>query len=78
MGGVDIRDYAGLWCLPEADQKWRTKANELKSAALSDVTAAKEYGVSQDFIVKGIEAGQLEFRDGSMWGNPPQNPEKPA
>ncbi len=41
-----------------------------KSAALSDVTAAKEYGVSQDFIVKGIEAGQLEFRDGSMWGNP--------
>ncbi len=41
-----------------------------KGAALSDVTAEKEYGVSYEFIVKGIEAGQLEFRDGSMWGNP--------
>ena len=40
------------------------------SRTFSDVTAAKQYGVSQEFIVKGIEAGQLEFRDGSMWGNP--------
>ena len=28
-----------------------------QGATLSDVTAQKEYGVSQDFIVKGIRAG---------------------
>ena len=41
-----------------------------KGATLSDVTAHKEYGVSRDFIVRGIEAGQLEYREGSVWGNP--------
>jgi hypothetical protein len=41
-----------------------------KGATLSDVTAQKEYGVSRDFIVKGIRAGKLEYREGSIWGNP--------
>lgn len=41
-----------------------------KGAALSDVTAPKEYGVNQEFIVKGIRAGKLEYREGSIWGNP--------
>ena len=41
-----------------------------KGAALSDVTAQKEYGVTRDFIVKGIQARKLEFRDGAVWGNP--------
>jgi hypothetical protein len=41
-----------------------------KGATLSDVTAHKEYGVSRDFIVKGIRAGKLEYREGSIWGNP--------
>lgn len=41
-----------------------------KGAVLSDVTAEKEYGVSRDFIVKGIRAGKLEFREGSVHGNP--------
>ena len=41
-----------------------------KGATLSDVTAQKEYGVSRDFIVKGIRAGKLEYRQGSIWGNP--------
>ena len=41
-----------------------------KGATLSDVTARKEYGVSRDFIVKGIRAGKLEYRDGAIWGNP--------
>jgi hypothetical protein len=41
-----------------------------KGATLSDVTAHKEYGVSRDFIVNGIRAGKLEYREGSMWGNP--------
>jgi hypothetical protein len=41
-----------------------------KGAVLSDVTAQKEYGVSRDFIVKGIQAGQLEYREGAVWGSP--------
>ena len=41
-----------------------------KGAALSDITAKKEYGVDRDFIVKGIKAGKLEYREGVMWGNP--------
>lgn len=41
-----------------------------KGATLSDVTAQTEYGVSREFIIKGIKAGQLEYRDGSVWGNP--------
>ena len=41
-----------------------------KGAVLSDVTAQKEYGVTRDFIVKGIQAGQLEYREGAVWGNP--------
>jgi hypothetical protein len=41
-----------------------------KGATLSDVTAEAEYGVSRDFIVKGIRAGKLEWREGAIWGNP--------
>ena len=41
-----------------------------KGATLSDKTAKKEYGVSREFIVKGIRAGRLEHRQGSVWGNP--------
>ena len=41
-----------------------------KGATLSEVTAQKEYGVSRDFIVKGIRAGKLEYREGAIWGNP--------
>jgi hypothetical protein len=41
-----------------------------KGAVLSEVTAAKEYGVTRELIVKGIQAGKLEFREGSVHGNP--------
>ena len=41
-----------------------------KGATLSDVTAEAEYGVDRGFIVKGIKAGKLEYRDGAIWGNP--------
>lgn len=41
-----------------------------KGATLSDVTAKKQYGVGQGFIVKGIRAGKLEYRQGAIWGNP--------
>ncbi len=41
-----------------------------KGAVLSDVTAHEEYGVTRDFIVEGIQAGKLEYREGAVWGNP--------
>ena len=41
-----------------------------KGATLSDVTAQKEYGISRDFILRGINSGKLEYREGAVWGNP--------
>jgi flagellar capping protein FliD len=41
-----------------------------KGASLSDATAKKEFGVDRNFIVKGIRAGKLEYREGAIWGNP--------
>jgi hypothetical protein len=41
-----------------------------KGATLSDVTAEAEYGVNRDFILRGIQTGKLEYRDGAIWGNP--------
>ena len=41
-----------------------------KGAVLSDVTAQEEYGVTRDFIVEGIRANKLEYREGAVWGNP--------
>ncbi|MFH0998180.1 MAG: hypothetical protein V1844_22170 [Pseudomonadota bacterium] len=34
------------------------------------MTAQKEYGVDRSFIVKGIKAEKLEYREGSIYGNP--------
>lgn len=50
----------------------RSSANEWarKGATLSDKTARKEFGLSQDEIVAAIEAGQLQYRVGSVHGNP--------
>ncbi len=42
----------------------------MAGATLSDTTAHKEYGVDRDFIVTAIKAGKLEYRNGSMHGNP--------
>ena len=41
-----------------------------KGATLSEVTAMAEYDIDRDFIIKGIEDGKLEYRDGAIWGNP--------
>jgi hypothetical protein len=41
-----------------------------KGATLSEVTARKEYGVDSDFVVRGINAGKLEYREGAIHGNP--------
>ena len=41
-----------------------------KGATLSDKTARKEYGLTQDEIQSAIRAGRLQYRVGSMHGNP--------
>ena len=48
----------------------RIRSMESQRATLSDKTARKEYRVDQDFIVNGIRAGKLEYREGAIWGNP--------
>ena len=47
------------------DSEWQRKA-----ATLSDKTARKEFGLTQDEIVQAIRAGKLHCREGSMYGNP--------
>jgi hypothetical protein len=42
----------------------------LKGATLSDKTARKEFGLTQDEIVAAIDAGQLQYRVGVIHGNP--------
>ena len=42
----------------------------LKNGSLTEGTAQKEYGISRDFIIQGIRAGKLEYREVSMYGNP--------
>ncbi|MBI3890690.1 MAG: hypothetical protein HY303_04075 [Candidatus Wallbacteria bacterium] len=41
-----------------------------KGASLSDKTARKEYGLTQNEIVAAIRAGKLQYRETSLWGNP--------
>jgi predicted nuclease with TOPRIM domain len=41
-----------------------------KGATLSDKTAWKEFGLTQDDIVRAIRAGRLQFREGAIYGNP--------
>jgi hypothetical protein len=41
-----------------------------KGATLSDKTARKEYGLSQDEIIAAIRAGKLQYREGVIYGAP--------
>jgi hypothetical protein len=41
-----------------------------KNATLSDKSAEKEYGISREEIYDAINAGELQFREGSMHGYP--------
>ena len=51
--------------LVDVDGEWRCKG-----ATLSDKTARKEFGLTQDEIIAAIEAGRLQYRVSSMHGNP--------
>jgi hypothetical protein len=45
--------------------EWRRKG-----ATLSDKTSRKEFGLTQDEIVRAIRAGKLQYRQAAMHGNP--------
>jgi predicted nuclease with TOPRIM domain len=47
------------------EEEWRRKG-----ATLSDKTARKEFGLTQDEIEAAIDAGQLQYRVGVVHGNP--------
>src|SRR5688572_23808461 len=47
------------------DSEWQRKG-----ATLSDKTARKEFGLTQGEIVEALRAGKLQYRRGSMHGNP--------
>ena len=49
----------------DLDSEWQRKG-----ATLSDKTARKELGLTQDEIVQGIRASKLQYRRNSAHGNP--------
>ena len=42
----------------------------IKNQTLSDKSAEKEYGISRKEIIDAINARELQFREGSIYGNP--------
>jgi hypothetical protein len=51
--------------MDELDSEWQSKG-----ATLSDKTARKEFGLTQDEIVQAIRGGKLQYRLNSVYGNP--------
>jgi hypothetical protein len=49
----------------DLDSQWQRKG-----ATLSDKTARKEFGLTQDEIVQAIRAGKLQYRHNAIHGNP--------
>ena len=41
-----------------------------KDGTLSDKTAFKEFGLTENDIITAINAGKLQFREGSIYGSP--------
>ncbi len=41
-----------------------------KGATLSDKSARKEFGITQEEIIEGIKAGKLQYRQNAIHGNP--------
>jgi hypothetical protein len=51
--------------MSDQDEEWRRRG-----ATLSDKTARREFGLTQDEIGEAIQAGKLRYRLSSMHGNP--------
>jgi hypothetical protein len=41
-----------------------------KGATLSDKSAQKEFGLTQEEIIEGIRGGKLQYRNNNIYGNP--------
>jgi len=53
------------WIIDSLEAQWRRKG-----ATLSDKTARTEFGLTQDEIIEAIRDGKLQYRQGSVHGNP--------
>jgi len=51
--------------MDDLESEWQRKG-----ATLSDKTARKEFALTQDEIVDAVRAGKLQYREGSIYGNP--------
>jgi len=51
--------------MDDHDPEWQRNG-----AALSDKAARKDFGLTQEEIVRAIRTGRLQYREGSMYGNP--------
>jgi len=58
-------DYENDLKAYELNKEWQRKG-----ATLSDKTARREFGLTQDEIYDAIEAGKLQYRRAYMHGNP--------
>ena len=47
-----------------------TGAWSQKGATLSDKSAREEFGLTQRQIIQAIQHGKLQYREGSVYGNP--------
>ena len=56
---------ARLTLMDDLESDWQRKG-----ATLSDKTARREFGLTQDEIVHAIQAGKLHYRRNSVFGNP--------
>ena len=54
-----------LTLMDDLESDWQRKG-----ATLSDKTARREFGLTQDEIVQAIQAGKLHYRRNSVFGNP--------
>lgn len=51
--------------MDDGDSMWSRKG-----ATLSDKSARKEFGLTQQEIIEAIQSGKLQFRESNMHGNP--------
>jgi hypothetical protein len=51
--------------MSDRDAEWRRKGG-----TLSDKTAREEFGLTDEEIASAVRAGKLQYREGSMYGNP--------
>ncbi len=52
------------------DEEYSKSVWTIKGATLSDKNARKEYGISQEEILRGINEGKLHYQQNHIHGNP--------